>query len=218
MRVISTLIIFLALPGIALAQGSRANSWEWSFAALYQDSERLGSEGGSSLNVDGDYGIGVNIGYNFSDHLTLGVDLDWLSPDYRAVLVDDTVSPAETVTIDHEFSQFNGRIKGTYTFLDGPLKPFVEAGLGWTYIDSNVADGPPITGCWWHPWWGYICSNYYSTFSNTSFTYGAGLGLRYDLRGGSFIKLGYNVWELDDAGSAGSGTISAARLEYGWTF
>jgi len=38
------------------------------------------------------------------------------------------------------------------------------------------------------------------------------------LRGGSFIKLGYNVWELEDAGDTGGGTISAARLEYGWNF
>lgn len=218
MRAIAAVILFFTIPGIAFAQGNRARSWEWSFAALYQDSESLSGEGGSSLNVDSDWGLGINFGYNFTNNLNLGVDLEWLSPDYKAVLVDDMVDPPRTTTIDHNFSQFNGRIKGTYTFLDGPLRPFVEAGFGWTYIDSNVADGPPQTGCYWHPWWGYICTNFYSTFSNTTFTYGAGLGLRYDLRGGSFIKLGYNVWELDDAGDTGGGTISAARLEYGWNF
>ena len=170
MRAITAVIIFCAMPGIALAQANRANSWEWSFAGIYQESKNMGGNGGSSLNVADDWGFGVNLGYNFTNNLALGVDLDWLSPDYRAVLVDDMVSPTRTTTIDHKFSQFNGRIKGTYSFLDGPLRPFIEVGIGWTYIDSNVADGPPVTGCYWHPWWGYICSNFYSTFSNTTFT------------------------------------------------
>jgi opacity protein-like surface antigen len=218
MRAVIAVIVLFAAPAIALAQGNRANSWEWSFAVLYQESKSMGSTAGSSLNVDDDYGIGFNFGYNFTNHLTLGVDLDWLSPDYKAVLVDDSVSPARTTTIDHEFSQFNGRIKGTYSFLDGPFMPFVEAGIGWSYFDSNVLDGPPITGCYWHPWWGYICSNFYSTFSSTTFTYGAGLGFRYHFRGGSFLKASYNVWELDDLGNVSDSTISGARLEFGWGF
>jgi opacity protein-like surface antigen len=218
MRNIAAVIIFFAMPGIALAQANRANSWEWSFAAIYQESKNMGSDAGSSLNVDDDWGLGVNFGYNFTNNLALGVDLEWITPDYQAVLVDDMVAPTRTTTINHEFSQFNGRIKGTYSFLDGPLNPFIEAGIGWTYIDSNVADGPPVTGCYWHPWWGYICSNFYSTFSNTTFSYGAGLGLRYHLRGGSFLKASYNVWELDDLGSVSDSTISAFRLEFGWGF
>ena len=173
MRAITAVIIFLAIPGIALAQGDRSGSWEWSFAALYQESKSMGSEGESTLDVDSALGFGFNFGYNFTNHFTLGFDLDFIKPDYRAVLVDDTVIPADTTVIDHKFSQFNGRLKGTYSFLDGPFMPFVEAGIGWTYIDSNVVDGPPITGCWWHPWWEYICSNFYNTFSETTFTYGA---------------------------------------------
>lgn len=218
MRSISVVIFLLAAPGITLAQANRAHSWEWSFAGIYQESKNMGSEAGSSLKVDDAVGLGFNIGYNFSNHLTLGVDLDWISPDYRAVLVDDSVVPADTTTINHEFSQFNGRIKGTYSFLDGPLMPFVEAGLGWSYFDSNILDGPPITGCWWHPYWGYICNNYYSTFSETTFTYGAGLGLRYHFRGGSFLKASWNVWELDGIGNLSDPTISGARVEFGWGF
>ena len=218
MRAITAVIIFFAVPGIALAQGSRSGSWEWSFAALYQESKSMGSEGGSTLDVDDALGFGFNFGYNFTNHFTLGFDLDFIKPDYRAVLVDDMVMPADTTVIDHKFSQFNGRLKGTYSFLDGPFIPFVEAGLGWTYIDSNVADGPPITGCWWHPWWGYICSNFYNTFSETSFTYGAGLGFRYHFPGGTFLKASYNVWELDGVGNISDPTITGVRVEFGWGF
>jgi hypothetical protein len=218
MRALTAVIILFAMPGIALAQGNRANTWEWSFGAIYQASKNMSSQAGSSLKIDDDYGISFNIGYNLSNHLTLGVDLDWISPDYHAFLVDDSVSPPRTTTIDHEFSQFNGRIKGTYSFLDGPLMPFVEAGIGWTYIDSNVLDGPPQTGCYWHPYWGYICSNFYSTFTETSFTYGAGVGLRYHFRGGTFLKASYNVWELDGVGNVSDSTLTGGRLEFGWGF
>lgn len=218
MRVIAAAIILFATPGIVLAQADRSRSWEWSFAALYQESKSMGSQGGSTLDVSDDIGLGVNVGYNFSNRLTLGFDLDYLSPDYRAVLIDDSAMPAASTTIDHKFSQWNGRFKGTFNFLEGPFTPFVEAGLGWTNIDSNVADGPPITGCWWHPWWGYICSNFYNTFSTTTFTYGAGLGFRYHFRGGTFLKASYNVWELNDVGAAGDSSIGGARIEYGWGF
>ena len=32
----------------------------------------------------------------------------------------------------------NGRAQ-TWDFSDGPLVPYIEAGIGWSFIDSNVA-------------------------------------------------------------------------------
>ena len=216
----SALAIFsvLALPGLALAQGNRSEDWEWSVSVPYQESKNMDSGGGSTLDLDSAFGIGFNIAYNVSNNLLFGMDLDYLSPDYRATLIDDTVSPADSTVINHELTQWNFRFKGTYSFGERPLQPFVEAGLGWTYVDSNVADGDPIIGCWWHPWWGYICDGFYNTFDDTSFTYGAGAGLRFNLRGGSFLKASYSVWELDGVGGVGDSSLSAARLEFGWTF
>ena len=199
------------------ANAQTSGTWEWSVAGLYQDSKDMGSDGGSSLRVDSAIGIGFNIGYRLTDHFAIGFDVDFLRPDYTAILVDDTVSPAETTRIDHEMSQFNGRLKASYNFLEGPFRPFVEAGLGWSYFDSNVTDGDPIVGCWWHPYWGYICEGFYNTFSETAFTYGVGAGFRYEFVGGSFLKLSVNSWTVD-VGATGDENISAARIEYGWTF
>ncbi len=220
MRVTVTTILILAMPIMTNAQdttGNRSQSWEWAISGLYQESKSIGSEGGSTLDVDSGIGIGFNLTYNLNSKLALGVDVDFLRPDYRAVLIDDQ-DPANVTVIDHEFSQFNARFKGIFNMIDGPFTPFIEAGLGWTYFDSNVADGPPIVGCWWHPFWGYVCSNFYRTFTETAFSYGAGLGLRYQFVGGAFLKASYNVWELDGVGKTSDVGIGAGRLEFGWRF
>ena len=106
----------------------------------------------------------------------------------------------------------------TYEFSEGNLSPYVEGGFGWTQFDSNVADGPPLTGCWWHPWWGYICSNFYNTITETNFSYGGALGLRYRLRGGSMVKLSYNTYQLDGSSAEVDPSLSAIRLEMAWGF
>ena len=136
-------VLVLVAPALTFAQGNRAGSWEWSLAAIYQDSASSGAEGGSNLKLDSELGFGINFGYNFTNKLYLGGDFEWLRPGFSATLIEDAPDP-EVRTINHTMSQFNGRIKGVLTFLESPLSPFVEAGIGWSYFDSNVADGPPL--------------------------------------------------------------------------
>ena len=208
-----------------MAQGygnSRAQTWDFGIAAIYQGTDVADGQGGSSLKVDNAWGLGFNIGYNFNAHLNISADFDFLRPDYKATVLTepnppDGSAPVQT-TIDHRLSQFNGRLKGTFYFTEGPLVPYVEAGFGWTYIDSNVADSPPQGFCWWHPWWGYICDTWVSTFSTTETTYGGALGIRYELAGNSFIKASYNLWKLDTGGDRADPQLESVRLEYGWRF
>lgn len=211
------IMTFLLVPALASAQfnNSRAQSWDFSVAALYQAGNTSNGEGGSSFNTRNTWGFGFNVGYNFNDNFAIGADFDFLSPGYTATMVNEN-DPTDKRVIDHTASQFNGRLKAILNLMDGPLVPYVEAGFGWTYIDSNVADGPPTTGCWWHPWWGYICSNFYSTFSSTETSYGGALGVRYELRGNSFLKLSYNYWKIQ-AGTTDP-TAESLRLDYGWRF
>jgi len=221
MRSLAIAILIIGAPGLVQAQAYRGSSdrsdtWEWSVAAIYQGSESAGGGGGSALEMDSAWGLGFNIGYNFSNRLALGGELEWLAPDYKATLVSES-DPADSLVIDHHFSQFNFRFKGIFNFMEGPFTPYLEAGLGWTYMDSNVADGPPITGCWW-TWYGYVCSNYYSTYSETPFTYGGALGLRYRLQGGTLLKLSYNNYRLDNSGDSADPTLAAWRFELAWGF
>ena len=217
MRKLAIAILFIALPCISSAQGSRANSWDVSVSAIFQDSKSIGGDGGSFLKVDSDVGFGINFAYFLNSKMSLGVDFEFLQPDYKATLVDG-IGDLDDILIDHKMSQFNGRFKGTYNLMEGPFTPFFEAGIGWSYFDSNVRNGPPQTGCWWHPWFGYICENYYSTFDDTLFSYGVGVGLRYEFVGGTFLKGSYNYWEMDGMGQAKDSSIEAARLEWGWSF
>jgi opacity protein-like surface antigen len=213
--------LFVLAPALSAAQGfgtrDRAQQWDFALGAIFQTSDRVDGQNGSYLDVKNAWGFGFNIGYHFNSRFSLSADLDFIRPDYTVEIISEDPRN-QPVRVDHRLSQFNGRFKGTWNILDGPLVPYVEAGAGWTYIDSNVADGPPQTGCWWHPWWGYICSNYWSTFSSTETTYGGGLGIRYELRGGAFAKLSYNYWKLDSGGNSSDFNLASARLEYGWNF
>lgn len=217
MRSATFLMLLLALPGLAAAQANRAGTWDFTIGAIYQDGDQSGADMGSSLKVDGDLGLGINIAYNVNDYLAIGLDLDYLSPDFDLSMTDEN-DPNNVTRIQHTASQFNTRLKATLNLAEGPLVPYVEAGFGWTYLDSNVADGPPVTGCWWHPWWGYICSGYYNTFSGTETTWGGGAGLRYEIAGGTFIKASANYWILETSGGKPEPELASFRLEYGWSF
>ena len=211
MRVAILCALILSTPGLAQAQSySREGSFEFSFAGLYQDAEEADAGGGSIISLDEGFGLGIGLGYYLTDRLIVGGDVEWLAPDYTATLINDN---GGTSQFDHELDQLNFRFKGAYYFLEGPFSPYVELGAGWTWVDSNVADGPPIVGCWWHPWFGYICDDYYETFSETSFTYGGALGLRYRFVGDTVLRLSYNNYEVDGSGDAPDPTLNAARLE-----
>jgi len=222
MRRLLLFVALLSVPAISMAQGSgRAHSWDFSVSGIYQQGDSASGDGGSSLKVDDEFGFGFNIGYNWTDNLNFSADLEFLRPDYTAVVISEPNPPdgsMQTTRVDHRLSQFNGRFKGTYYLTDGPFVPFVEAGVGWSFIDSNVASGPPQGFCWWHPWWGYVCESFVDTFSSTEFSYGAGAGFRYELLGGSFIKASYNVWKLDTGSSRADPSLESFKLEYGWRF
>lgn len=211
------LLVLLGLSGSSFAQayGDYRSSWEWSAALLYQNSEDASAGGGSTFEMDDAFGIGMGLGYYLTDRLIVGGDIEWLAPDYSATLVD---ANGGVTRFDHELTQINYRFRGTYLFSDGPLVPYAELGAGWTYVDSNVADGPPIVGCWYHPWFGYICDGYYETYSETNFSYGASLGFRYRTPYGMNFKLGYSHYEIDADDAEPEPSLSSLRFEVIWAF
>lgn len=225
---IAVAILFLALAPLAWSQGAfrsgpneRAGEWNLSLEVLYLGSENLsgGSEPGqqvSSLGINDDWGFGFGFGYNFTNHLALSFDMNFLRPRYNATLVPE--DPADgPETFSHHMDMFNGLVKGTYNLIDGPITPFVDLSAGFTYIDSNVADRPPTTGCWWDPWWGYICQTFTSTYSDTRFNYGGGVGIRWDINRDMFLRASYSIMKVD-FGKTSDPEFGMGRLEIGWRY
>lgn len=118
MRKLLLLVTLLSVPAITLAQGSgRAHSWDFSVSGIYQQGDSASGDGGSSLEIDDEVGLGFNIGYNWSDNLNFSANIDFLRPDYTAIVVSESNPPdgsMQTTRTDHRLSQFNGRFKGTH--------------------------------------------------------------------------------------------------------
>ena len=205
-------VILATATTAANAQSPRPGQLELSIGPAYNFSDSYQGRGGSSLDLSSRTGIRLGMEYFSSSKLSLGFDASWAKPSFDAELVPEDGSP--TVSISHRASIFTGHFTGTYYFREGPVTPFVEAGLGWTFFDSNVSDGSPIVGCWWDPWWGYICSDFYSTYSATNFSYGAGVGLRWNIGPDMAVNAGYRWLEVEADGLSKKPTLESAVIEF----
>ena len=207
------LIALLAGNAVSAASSDRSRSWEATIQVLGTGSESRNGENGSGVDFDSATGWGFGVAYNFNEHLAVGFDGAFVKPKYTATFNTDEDG---LVSLRHKASVFNGQLNGTWNIMKGPFTPFLQLGMGWTHIDSNVADGPPVTGCWWDPWWGYVCSNFYSTYKDTRFSWGAGAGLRYEFQNRMFVKGSINRVEIDGGNNAVDPKFDLWKLELGW--
>jgi opacity protein-like surface antigen len=194
------LVLLLSLPAVAAAQSAdRAETWEAGIKIMDMSHELVEGLGGSSLDIEGELSWGFFGAYNFNEHFQLSGEFAWSDPDYLAEIPLDVLpGGANTVvTVDAELDVWFTNFKATYNFLDKTLTPFVEIGYGWTSVDSNIQDGPADTGCWWDPWWGYMCASFYDTYSNTLNSWTYALGLRWDMSDSSVLKLSYGLRDTD---------------------
>lgn len=171
--------------------GLRYGQWEATLLVQSQQGTDKDFEGGSALDIDSEWGWGFTVGWNWTEKWNLAYKFTLVKPAYSATIVpEEAEEPPQT--IDFTMSKYAHQFNVTYHFLKGPLTPYIQAGAGWTKLDSNIISRPPVTGCWWDPWWGYICTTTWSTYDTTRFSYNAGLGLRWDVNGALFLRGSYN--------------------------
>jgi len=171
----------------SIHDGLRYRNWEASLLLQYQTSTSNDFDNGSAIDIDSSTGFGFGFGWNWTERLHLGYRFSLNKPDYSATIVpEDPEEPPQT--INYDMSKNSHQFNVTYHFLKGPLTPFIQGGIGWTKLDSNILSRPPTTGCWWDPWWGYICATTWETFKTSQFTYNLGLGLRWDINGALFMR------------------------------
>ncbi len=217
------LLAFVALGAIyssgAAAQyagsSSRAQTWEWFGEARFIFSKDISFEHGSSVQTSDDAGFGLGFGYNIDEHWLASFEFGWNQISYRATIASADTPPKQSAQVsgDAGISRFGGSL--TYNLLAQPLTPFVMGTLGYAYVDSNIPNGPPQTGCWWDPWYGYICSTWQSTASSSSFTYGLGVGVRWDAGHSFFTRLSYEYDWIDLSHASSAPGFSQLRLQFG---
>jgi len=193
------LVLLLSVPAIAGAQSAdRTGTWEAGVKVIDQSHEFLTGEGGSSLDIEGELAWGFSGGYNFNEHFAVVGEFAWSDPDYFATIPLDTIGPGSTVvTVDAELDVWFTQFKAVFNLLDRAFTPYAEVGYGWTMVDSNIQDGPAETGCWWDPWWGYMCTSFYDTYENTVESTMYAIGLRWDLSDESVLKINYGIRETN---------------------
>jgi opacity protein-like surface antigen len=161
-KTISCAALALAvLAGATAADAQyREDRWEFSLGTFYQLGTTVDGEEGTGLDTDNDFGFALGGGFNFTDRLATTFGLQWAGVGYDATALDEDLEP---VDISGKYDSFTLSANLVYYLSDGPLSPYVGAGVGWTWIDTRIPNGPPYTWCWWDPWWGYVCSTSYPT-------------------------------------------------------
>ncbi|MDH5172379.1 MAG: porin family protein [Gammaproteobacteria bacterium] len=213
--------VTLLLAGMALVDGAqavviqvpgeRAGHWDTSLMINWVEGESLNFDGDGEGTIKDSWGWGIGIHYNFDNHWNLGFDMAFNQPDYK-VSYQDPDNPDRTIYIDHSAYRFDGQLNGQYNILRGPITPYLQAGLGWTYMDSNVVKNYSYyCGGYYYPY----CAAYANTFDDTSFSWNVGVGLRWDVTDEVFLKAAVIQQWIDTDGSP---SPVNGRLEVGLMF
>lgn len=194
----------------------RAGRWEVALGARYQDLETLDFRDNIKLDVDDSWALGFSIGYNFTQNLSLALEIIGDEAGYDGTVIT-AEQPPRTLAVSGDLDTSTGQLNLTWHFLEGAVTPFVSGGIGWTYIDSNIVRRFEGVECWYHPWWGYVCGDRFSTYDDTVFSYNAAVGVRWDITPSVFLRgsIGRMWLDLDNADTA---ETDMGRLEVGMMF
>lgn len=222
-HLLSVTVLSLALPGLAsgangstslMAASDRTGKWEFNLTSQYIGGSSIRFDNNTSADLEETIGWGFGIGYNFSEKLEFNFDMNWSNISYRANYLDENGNPQ---VAGSNLYGSSANLALTYNFMAKRFTPFVTGTVGWSYIDTNIPSGPPINGCWWYPWWGYVCGPYQPTYTENNFIYGALAGLRFDLGRSMYLKgsLGKQYIATDHGGTHNT---TLYRLNLGWMF
>lgn len=215
--VLAGLVVSQAAGAQMMGSGNadREGSWETRLGVVFQNSTDMTVKGGTTVDIKSGTGFRAGLAYHYTDKLEVGVNLGWDRMDYNAVLAGE--APGDTYGISGKFEYTSLGVDGTFNFLSGPFTPFVTGGIGWTWIDTNIATEPPQVGCWW-TWYGYVCTSWQNTKTVDGFTYQLGAGLRYDVNRNFDIKASYQVSWIDLSDATGTPEIDGFLLSFGFKF
>ncbi len=221
---ISKIILFSCIIGLLATTVStdasanytkRSGKMEASFKVLNNQATDINGQNGSEIATESDYGWGLTLGYNLNPHILFNFDFSSSTPSYKAKLIDDDTGSSHT--INHKMYLYENQFNVVYNLFAKQFTPYIQAGAGWTYVDSRITNGPPGSMCWWDPWWGYVCTGTQSTYNDDRFSYNVALGLRYELDNSFFIRASYKQAFIDMSNSDDA-SIGSFQIEMGSIF
>ena len=194
--------------------GGRAGTWDFFMPLTYNAPFSWHGQGGADVSLDATWGFGFGFGYNFSDHFQLNGLFSWAARNYRATVVPAAPPGPPKQYGNTEYSS-TFSLNGIFYLLPGDISPFVMAGAGWTYIDTSIPNGNYSGGCWWDPWYGYVCNGGYPTKTEADWSYSVGVGVRFDLSRQFSLQPSYNkAWvNLNNTGGS-TPYIDIYRLDF----
>jgi opacity protein-like surface antigen len=190
-------ILILFVASLAQAQLQRPprrfqprdGRWDLTLQTRYIGSKDYTGSGGSTASFEDDLGWGFGFGYNISSHFNLGLAFNWRSVNYQATAVDAT-NPDNTHRYANRLDASTMGLTAEWNILPGRFTPYVNGSLAWMILDTNILAGVG-SGCWWDPWWGYVCGNVPVTYGKNTSATSLGLGGRFQFTDAFFVRVGY---------------------------
>jgi outer membrane protein assembly factor BamD len=194
----------------------QAGQWEATVGLAAANSTSIDFEGGTTADIDNSFGFMAGAGYHFTDRLRFGSTFTYDQKDYSADVAGD--SPGESYAIEGSLDTMSLMFDAAYTFLTGPITPYVVGGVGWAWVDTNIASAPPEVGCWWHPWWGYVCTSWQDTRTVDGLAYEVGIGMRYNFSSSLAADGAYRMRWMDFENATGTPSFDTLQLSLVWKF
>jgi len=194
----------------------RAGKWEFGLLLNYVDSWDLSGANGTTINVDSDTGWGFTGAYNLNEHFNLGFTWTYNSQRYNATILSADTPPAAPINVNKNLDNQAFNFNFTYNFMPKTFTPYITGLVGWTYLDSNIQSSEVSNGCWWDPWYGYICTPYYSTYTTTPFTYGIGLGVRWEVGHDMVLDASIDRREMNVSGANDNTYFDVGKITLSW--
>lgn len=219
-----SIVLMIFVASSVSAQGyyrqkNRDQGWELALLIKDQTAETVEGPNKSEVDFASTTGWGFSVGYNFDKHWNLAFEASHTDPKYKATFDDEE---GISRSISHRSDFFTGMFNLTYhilpgykfSFMPANIEPFVVGGIGWATVDSNVSDGNSY--CRPGYYWGWYCQN--SSYSETEFSYSAGVGVKTSLSKDMFIRTSYGRQWIDAGKGSSDPEFDIFKLEFGFKY
>ena len=189
----------------------RAQHWDFAIQTRYAGEQNRNGNGVADAAIESDLGWGFGFGYNANERVNVGFILSWRSANYTATVVPENESEDSQV-YSSWLDTATMALSADWNILPKRFTPYISGALGWSFIDTNIP-ADVYGGCWWDPWYGYVCASDIATFGTNAFTYSIGVGARLELSEMLFIRVGYDYNGIDLEDTDG---LDVFRLDVGF--